>query len=101
MTAKRPANRATKLALRLGRIVVGFSLLGAGAVFCWPHLQDLASGRTGGQKDLHRQLIALKSGESHTVHLYDTPRTDGMLNQLQSMPEIEELTLDFTDVSNQ
>jgi hypothetical protein len=53
-----------------------------------------------GQEDLDRQLGELKSGKGNSVHLYETRETDALLRQIQQRAEVEELTLEMTDVTD-
>lgn len=50
--------------------------------------------------ELDQKVRNLKSGASNTVRLYDTVRTDALLKQIRCMPQVEELNLDQTDVSD-
>jgi hypothetical protein len=52
-----------------------------------------------GQKDLERQLAALKSGQGSFVYLYGTRETDALLGQLEGNAEVKELSIELTDVS--
>jgi len=52
------------------------------------------------QEDLNRQLISLRAGQTKSVHLYETIRTNALLEQLEGMAEVEELNLELTDVSD-
>ena len=52
------------------------------------------------QDDLNSQIDLLRARDTDSVYLYETHRTDALLQQLRGMPEIRSLRLDLTDVSD-
>lgn len=64
------------------------------------HLDEIQRGFERGQNDLNSQIKSLRSGETDSIYLYDTRRTDELLHQLAGMPEVESLQLDLTDATD-
>ncbi len=52
------------------------------------------------QKDLDDQIANVRSGQTKSIYLYCSFGTDALLEQLANVPEIEEIKLDLTDVSD-
>ncbi len=52
------------------------------------------------QDDMNAQIAAVKAGPRKSIFLYCSVGTDGLLEQLRGVPELEELNLHLTDVSD-
>ena len=50
--------------------------------------------------ELDRQIAAVRSGRAKSLCLEESSGTDGLLEQLANVPEVEEVRLDYTDVSD-
>jgi hypothetical protein len=52
------------------------------------------------QADMDAQIAAVKAGRTKSIYLYCSVGTDGLLERLKGVPELEELNLHLTDVSD-
>ena len=78
-------------------IVAGAIVFGAYVVIvAQEHRRSLARQ---GRESLHQQLEQLSLGRTKAICLYDTEETDQLLKQLEKRADVEELSLELTDVS--
>jgi hypothetical protein len=51
-------------------------------------------------QDMDKQIAAVRSGKTKAIYLYDCIETDRLLERLVDVPEVEEVRLDLTDVTD-
>jgi hypothetical protein len=62
--------------------------------------QSQKAGWQTGQRDLDKKIAAVRSGQTKSVYLYCSVATDRLLERLIDVPEVEEVVLDLTDVTD-
>jgi hypothetical protein len=79
-------------------------LIGIGGVL-WLALialdkQSQEAGWQSGQKDLDKKIAAVRSGQTKSIYFYCSVGTDRLLERLADVPEVEEVILHLTDVTD-